>query len=1432
MRINRLIILVILSVISGLVKGQSPTGLPFPNAPRAYYNIGWLQTDSGYISAIRDTTLRPKYIGTLITWPHSGVDTSVWLWTGSRFIRLLRVGDVTGGGGGNIQLQGDVSTPSGTGLLTATLATVNSNVGSFGSANSIGSFTVNGKGLITLASSVAVQISESQVTNLTTDLASKIGLTSLSASLPLTYNNVTGAFGIQAGNTSQNGYITSTDWNTFNGKLNSSLNSGFIFVGNGSNVATGVAVSGDATISNTGAITLTSVISGGTCTNCNLSFDAKGRITVAASGSGGGGSGTVTTVGAGNLSPLFTSSTANPTTTPFTSFTASTAPANSVLSNLTGSIGAYGFNVPSISNLNTWASGTIALLGNSNTWTALQTFGTLTTTGVTKMTGLSNGGVNDSLVTVNVSTGQIGFISRNVTVSAVQGLHSSVTGDSIEMGGFFFQPDTINTNGYAFDITNLPDKSTLLGTDSVLIENLAGQLFKVPSSSIGGGGAVSSVSDNGGGTLTFSPTTGAVLAGINLSSANVWTGNITANGVNYLFGSNAISTVGNGFNNALAVNTHGVTSNNNLQFSVPTAHVFGFLVNSVTLAEVTAGGSVIAGSATDNNAFLQAAANTATTASAYLAPSAGVAVTSPVNGQLWNDGTHLFFQSGGTSHDLLAGGSGIPSITGTSGGAQTGAATFAVSGTSTTATGLTIPGAGSTFTWTYPVAWDFGDNTRSANLNVFYGPLVGNTSLSGQHNTGFGYQVMQNLTGGTYNTGFGVQSLNAVTTGTQNTTYGWVTGFNITTGGYNTFLGSGAGSGDTVGSYNTYVGQIAGDLNGQGNYNTALGAQSMGAEHGAPLWNTMIGAYNTSNWTGTDTAVESIGAYNDQDNLANRKYVIELGHHINYTGNVGLQDVIEIGDSINFGNGTNTSLENISAIGNNLLIWKNNDFKLGIKTQVIELGDSGVLHYSSLSTYPTIGSGLVWVQDSSEYFVYNAIDAKWEGIPSSYHSPGGGGGSVALSAITAATATNFIDNTTYKQRWMWTNMTGDTSLSLVQNTTAAAAGQVGFSDLMEGANGTSGITTTAAFIGNYHSGTTSTNYGLTIVSQGAATQNYGLVIPSTSTYNGIGTATPTSAWYVSSSGGTIITSASTGSAQLPGFAVITHNGTGQVALYGNPSTSGGGVNVGFGVSVGYLRGTGTGGLNIGAQSSTGDLRLFSGGEALANLRGLIDSIGRWHIDSVTGPSLINFEATRADNYPGSGFGYTATVGPGIFEDNSSTGTVSAIYSAVIGQTGITTLHSGVTYTNATSLYIAGPPTSVGTVNAPTITNPWSVYVNTGSVYLGGSNLTIQGTVTANAQINAYAGLYAQGFQYGTVAESSNYTAQATDNFIYCTGTMTVTLPTLPAGQVIIIKDAGSGTITVSASAIDGGTTYAMSTQWKYVTLISGGAGGYSIVSNN
>jgi hypothetical protein len=67
-----------------------------------------------------------------------------------------------------VAMSGDASIVA-SGALT--LATVNSNVGSFGDASHVASVTVNAKGLVTAASAISIQIAESQVTGLAASLA-------------------------------------------------------------------------------------------------------------------------------------------------------------------------------------------------------------------------------------------------------------------------------------------------------------------------------------------------------------------------------------------------------------------------------------------------------------------------------------------------------------------------------------------------------------------------------------------------------------------------------------------------------------------------------------------------------------------------------------------------------------------------------------------------------------------------------------------------------------------------------------------------------------------------------------------------------------------------------------------------------------------------------------------------------------------------------------------------------------------------------------------------------------------------------------------------------------------------------------------------------------------------------------------------------------
>jgi hypothetical protein len=77
---------------------------------------------------------------------------------------------------------------------------------------------------------------------------------------PLTFSGPLGRIGdtisIPVASGSVNGYLSSADWTTFSGKLSSALTSAHLFVGSAGNVATDVALSGDATLANTGALTV------------------------------------------------------------------------------------------------------------------------------------------------------------------------------------------------------------------------------------------------------------------------------------------------------------------------------------------------------------------------------------------------------------------------------------------------------------------------------------------------------------------------------------------------------------------------------------------------------------------------------------------------------------------------------------------------------------------------------------------------------------------------------------------------------------------------------------------------------------------------------------------------------------------------------------------------------------------------------------------------------------------------------------------------------------------------------------------------------------------------------------------------------------------------------------------------------------------------
>jgi hypothetical protein len=115
-----------------------------------------------------------------------------------------------------------------------------------------------------------------------------IALTALSASAPLSYNNTTGAFTISQANTTTNGFLSSTDWNTFNSKQNA------LTLGNVSEVSSNVLMFPDGGTGKTIGNLSIQVIQAGASTNGYLSstdwstFNSKqSAITLTTTGTSG-----------------------------------------------------------------------------------------------------------------------------------------------------------------------------------------------------------------------------------------------------------------------------------------------------------------------------------------------------------------------------------------------------------------------------------------------------------------------------------------------------------------------------------------------------------------------------------------------------------------------------------------------------------------------------------------------------------------------------------------------------------------------------------------------------------------------------------------------------------------------------------------------------------------------------------------------------------------------------------------------------------------------------------------------------------------------------------------------------------------------------------------------------------------------------------------
>jgi hypothetical protein len=106
------------------------------------------------------------------------------------------------------------------------------------------------------------------------------------------------------------------------------------------------------------------------------------------------------------------------------------------------------------------------------------------------------------------------------------------------------------------------------------------------------------------------------------------------------------------------------------------------------------------------------------------------------------------------------------------------------------------------------------------------------------------------------------------------------------------------------------------------------------------------------------------------------------------------------------------------------------------------------------------------------------------------------------------------------------------------------------------------------------------------------------------------------------------------------------------------------------------------------------------------------------------------------------------------------------------------------------------------------------------------------TLALNAAVTATYGLATTGLKTGYTAKTTTYIATDQDYLIHCTGTFTVTLPTATAGRQFVVKNSGTGVITIDGNAsepIEAALTQVVNAGQSFTLCGTGTATGWVII---
>ena len=411
----------------------------------------------------------------------------------------------------------------------------------------------------------------------------KAGLASFSATTPLSYNSGTGAFSIQVANTGQSGYLTNTDWNTFNNKQPQINGTGFV-------KATGTTISYD--------------------NSTYLTTTTAGTTYVPYSGSTGAVNLGTNTLTAQGIVISYPSSDAQLSTTntngtsyfgtQYSAYGALSAGDTKIYAGGGSAIVIMADNLGGIIKFATGGNATKAIINASGSLTLGSTSGTGTG-------ALYSGAITSSGLITGV-TGLFGGASSFINAQTKVQIGTSGADNRIAI---------VSSAAYAIELLTTGN-AAILGTNSsgdFLFGNNAG-ITVATISQTGGATFSSSV-----GIGTSSPSYKLSVQGPTLGTAISWTD--AFNNTGYLSIRAAAAAIG---------------ADNNLVFETATTERM----------RITSGGNLLVGSTTDNGKKLQV--NGTTTTTAFAASGATYTVSATVSEQYY----HVFTGAVGQTLTLLS----------------------------------------------------------------------------------------------------------------------------------------------------------------------------------------------------------------------------------------------------------------------------------------------------------------------------------------------------------------------------------------------------------------------------------------------------------------------------------------------------------------------------------------------------------------------------------------------------------------------------------------------------------------------------------------------------------------------------------------------------------------------------------------------------------